>query len=95
MVVVNDLRTEGSDVASLALPGDQNELIAAVAAANPRTIVVLHTSGAVLMPWLAGRRGSPRRLVPRRDERTCTWPTCCLVTCSPSGRLPYDVPRRR
>ena len=43
---------EGMDRASLALPGDQDALIAAVAAANPRTVVVLNTSGPVLMPWL-------------------------------------------
>lgn len=43
---------EGKDVADLNLPGDQNGLIAAVAAANPRTVVVLETGGPVLMPWL-------------------------------------------
>jgi beta-glucosidase len=40
---------EGMDRSSLALPGDQDRLIAAVAAANPRT-VVLNTGGPVLMP---------------------------------------------
>jgi beta-glucosidase len=43
---------EGMDRGSLALPGDQDRLIAAVAAANPRTVVVLNTGGPVLMPWL-------------------------------------------
>jgi beta-glucosidase len=45
--------SEGSDVPNLSLPGAQNALIAAVAAANPHTIVVLETGGPVLMPWLA------------------------------------------
>src|SRR6185437_11682253 len=36
----------------LSLPGDQNQLIEAVAQANRRTVVVLNTGGAVLMPWL-------------------------------------------
>ena len=49
---VNDVTSEGMDRISLALPGDQDQLIEAVAAANPRTVVVLHTAGAVLMPWL-------------------------------------------
>ncbi len=44
--------TEGDDVDSLSLPGLQDDLVAAVAAANPRTIVVLETGGPVLMPWL-------------------------------------------
>jgi beta-glucosidase len=43
--------SEGAD-SSLTLPAGQDALIAAVAAANPRTIVVLETGGAVLMPWL-------------------------------------------
>jgi beta-glucosidase len=43
---------EGADRMTLALPNDQDALIAAVAAANPRTIVVLQTGGAVTMPWL-------------------------------------------
>jgi beta-glucosidase len=44
--------SEGMDVPDLSLPGGQDDLIAAVAAANPRTIVVLETGGPVLMPWL-------------------------------------------
>lgn len=48
----NDAQGEGMDRTSLSLPGDQDQLIEAVAAANPRTIVVLNTGGPVLMPWL-------------------------------------------
>jgi beta-glucosidase len=44
--------TEGSDLTSIELPGRQNELVSAVAAVNPRTIVVLQTGGPVEMPWL-------------------------------------------
>ena len=44
--------TEGLDVPDLSLPGAQDDLIAAVTAANPHTIVVLETGGPVLMPWL-------------------------------------------
>ncbi|WP_420140905.1 glycoside hydrolase family 3 C-terminal domain-containing protein [Sphingomonas sp.] len=36
---------------STTLPDNQDALIEAVAAANPRTIVVLETGGPVLMPW--------------------------------------------
>ena len=36
----------------LTLPGNQNRLIADVAAANPNTVVVLNTSDPVAMPWL-------------------------------------------
>ncbi len=44
--------TEGRDVESLSLPDNQDALISAVAAANPHTIVVLETGGAVTMPWI-------------------------------------------
>jgi beta-glucosidase len=37
---------------SLTLPDRQDAMIAAVAAANPRAVVVLETGGPVLMPWL-------------------------------------------
>jgi beta-glucosidase len=44
--------SEGIDLKNLSLPGNQDALIEAVAAANPHTIVVLETGGAVLMPWI-------------------------------------------
>ncbi len=43
---------EGMDLASLSLPDNQEALIEQVAAANPRTIVVLETGTAVTMPWI-------------------------------------------
>ena len=43
--------SEGADRASLRLPGDQDELVRAVAAANPRTVVVVNSGGPVEMPW--------------------------------------------
>jgi beta-glucosidase len=52
IVFAEQWMTEGADVHSLALSGQQDALIAAVAAANPHTIVVLETGGPVLMPWL-------------------------------------------
>lgn len=44
--------SEGMDLPSLSLPGNQNQMIEAVAAANPHTIVVLETGGPVTMPWV-------------------------------------------
>ncbi len=44
--------TEGWDLPGITLPGRQDELIAAVARANPNTVVVLQTGGPVAMPWL-------------------------------------------
>lgn len=52
IVFVHQHMQEGWDVLDLNLPGHQNELIAAVAAANPKTIVILETGGPVAMPWV-------------------------------------------
>jgi len=44
---------EALDATSLALPDNQDALIASVAGANARTVVVLENGGPVAMPWLA------------------------------------------
>jgi beta-glucosidase len=44
--------SEGMDLESLSLPENQDALIAKVASANPRTIVVLETGSPVTMPWV-------------------------------------------
>ncbi|MFP5209823.1 MAG: beta-glucosidase [Acidobacteriota bacterium] len=43
--------SEGMDLATLSLPGNQNALVEQVAHANPHTIVVLETGSPALMPW--------------------------------------------
>ena len=45
--------TEGWDMEDIHLPGRQNELVAAVTASNPNTVVVLQTGGPVEMPWVS------------------------------------------
>jgi beta-glucosidase len=45
------VESEGYDRSSLALPGRQDELVRAVAAANPRTVVVVNSGSPVLLPW--------------------------------------------
>lgn len=52
IVFVNQWTGEGHDVPDLSLPNGQDAMIAAVAKANPHTIVVLQTGGPVLMPWV-------------------------------------------
>lgn len=52
IVFVAQPDSEGYD-GSLELEGNQDALVAAVARANPKTIVVIESGGAVFMPWLA------------------------------------------
>lgn len=91
IVFATQWTTESVDVPDLSLPNGQDELIRAVARANPRTIVVLETGGPVLMPWLedvpavieawySGNRGGEA--------------IANILTgkVSPSGRLPITFP---
>jgi beta-glucosidase len=52
VVYVRDFETEERDRVSLQLPQSADRLVRAVAAANPRTVVVLATGGPVTMPWI-------------------------------------------
>lgn len=52
IVFAHQWTSEGMDLPNLSLPDNQDALIEAVAAANPKTIVVLETGTAVTMPWI-------------------------------------------
>jgi beta-glucosidase len=47
-----EVESEGFDRTSLVLPGRQDDLVRAVAAANPRTVVVVNSGAPVLLPWI-------------------------------------------
>jgi beta-glucosidase len=50
--LTEEQETESVDKSTLALPGEQDALVAAVAAAAPRTVVVVNAATPVLMPWI-------------------------------------------
>jgi beta-glucosidase len=91
VVVAEQWAREGADLPGLELPDGQDELIGAVAAANPRTVVVLETGGPVLMPWLDRVGAVLAAWYPggRGGEALAA-----LLTgrVSPSGRLPMTFP---
>ncbi len=91
VVFVNDYNTEGTDRPNLSLPGDENQLVAAVAAANPRTIVVLNTGGPVLMPWLSKVAAVLEAWYPGQEGGNAV---AAVVTgrVDPSGHLPVTFP---
>jgi len=80
------------DRTSLALPRDQDGLAAAVAAANPRTIVVLEGSGALLMPWLGQVSAVLMAWYPGEAGGTAI-AEVLFGDVNPSGRLPVTFPR--
>ena len=82
---------EGMDRRTLALPGDQDALIAAVARANPRTVVVLTTGGAVAMPWLKQVAGVMQLWLPGDSFGTAA-AALLFGDAEPGGRLPVTFP---
>jgi len=57
IVFVSQYMSEGRDAQTLSLPDNQDALVQAVAAANPRTIVVLVSGNPVSMPWAQNVKG--------------------------------------
>ena len=84
--------TEAQDPPSLALPDGQDALIAAVARANARTVVVLETGGPVLMPWIDQVPAVIQAWYPgqRGGEALAA---ILFGAVNPSGRLPISFPR--
>ncbi|MFD9412335.1 beta-glucosidase [Streptomyces sp. NPDC059989] len=83
--------TEGSDRTSLALPGGQAALIEAVAAANPRTTVVLNTSSSTTMPWLP-RTGAVLQMYYPGQEGAGATADILFGDVDPGGRLTQTFP---
>ncbi len=92
IVFVQQHTREDADLPTLELPDHQDDLVRAVAAANPRTIVVGETGGAFLMPWIdrvgavleawyPGIRGGPAIA------------NVLFGTINPSGKLPITFPK--
>lgn len=81
----------GGDRTSLRLHADDEALIEAVAAANPRTVVCVMAGSAVLMPW-ADRAGAVLMLWYPGMEGGHALADVLSGRACPSGRLPFSVP---
>jgi beta-glucosidase len=88
-----DVETEGRDRTTLALPGEQADLVRRVCEANPRTAVVVAAgapvdlgcadgAAALVLPWLAG------------EEAAAAIADVLLGDAEPAGRLPVSWPHR-
>lgn len=91
VVFAGDYGAEGFDRPSLSLPGDQNQLIDEIAAANPRTVVVLNTGGPVLMPWRDRVAGILEAWYPGEQDGAAI-AALLFGDVDPSGRLPVTFP---
>lgn len=92
VVYVRDFETEERDRVSLKLPQSADQLISAVSAANPNTVVVLATGGPVTMPWL----GSVAAVVQTYfggQEQGSALAEVLWGDVSPQGKLTVTYPR--
>jgi beta-glucosidase len=82
---------EGFDGVDLSLPWGQDALIAAVAAANPNTVVVLETGNPVAMPWLDSVQAVVQAWYPGQAGGRAI-AEILAGQVNPSGRLPITFP---
>jgi beta-glucosidase len=85
--------TEGVDQPTLALPDEQDELIQAVARANPRTVVVLNSGYPVLMPWVNDVPAILDMWYPGQEGGRAT-ADLLVGRAVPGGKLPVTFPAR-
>ena len=107
IVVEGDSASEGQDRESLSMSNrtctlfgcaagsgaTPDETIAAVAAANPNTIVVLQTGYPVTMPWLGKVRSVLESWYPGEQEGNAI-AALLFGDVNPSGKLPYTFPKK-
>ena len=84
---------EGIDRPNLDLPGRQNELIERVAAANPKTVIVLQTGAPIVMPWLDKVSAVLQAWYPGQEAGNAIVDVL-LGAVDPGGRLPQTFPHR-
>lgn len=85
--------TEGDDQPSFHLPGDQDELVRRVAAANPRTVVVLNAGSPVALPWADDVATLLTVWFPGYEGATALVDVL-VGDAEPTGRLPCTFPVR-
>ena len=98
IVFVSQWTSEGMDLPSLNFsdlihtpPIDQDALVAAVAAANPHTIVVMENGGAQVMPWLGSVSAVLEAWFPGQQGGAAI-ANLLFGAVNPSGKLPITFP---
>ena len=91
VVCVSTPSSEGADRPDLNLAAVDDALIAAVAAAQPRTAVVLHNPGAVVMPWADAAAAIVAQWFPGQEMGN-SLADVLFGDVNPSGRTPVTFP---
>jgi beta-glucosidase len=92
VVYLRTYETEERDRVSLKLPQNADQLVRAVRAANPRTVVVLATGGPTTMPWLRSVPSVLQNYFGGQEEGA-SLSRILFGEENPSGRLPVTFPR--
>jgi beta-glucosidase len=85
--------SEGYDRDSIDLPGSQNELVEAVLAANPRTVVAINAGAPMAMPWIDQAGAVLLTWLPG-EEGPDAMAEVLFGMAEPCGRLPVTFPKR-
>jgi beta-glucosidase len=91
--LTGEWEAEGFDRVDMKLPGEQDELIAKVAAANPNTIVVLNVGSPVEMPWIDKVAGVVQMWYDSQEQGNAL-ADVLFGDVTPSGKLPTTFPLR-
>lgn len=89
----DEWETEGHDRSSLHLPGEQDELVRRVCAANPRTVVAVNAGAPVQLDW-ADEAAALLQVWFGGQELAEALVDVLLGEAEPAGRLPVTVPLR-
>lgn len=85
--------TEGHDRPDMDLPGEQDALIRAVAAANPNTVVVVNACAPVAMPWVEDVKAVLLSYFPGQEGGHAL-ADILFGDINPSGKLTVSFPKR-
>ncbi|NGO76303.1 beta-glucosidase [Streptomyces sp. YC504] len=88
-----EVESEGWDRPDLELSEQQHQLVRAVSAANPRTVVVVNAGAPVLLPW-AGQVPALLWAWLPGQEAGHALADVLLGRAEPTGRLPWTLPAR-
>ncbi len=91
--LAENYETEGADRPDLALPNAQNDLVRAVAQANPNTIVIVNAGAPVALPWMDQVSTVVFGYYAGMEAGNALADILC-GDVNPSGKLPVTLPQR-
>jgi Beta-glucosidase-related glycosidases len=93
VLFVGTISEEGRDLASVVLPNNQDAIVSAVLAANPRTVVVLKDNASSVLPWIDAAPAVLEAWFPGQSDGDVV-ARLLFGLAEPSGRLPVTFARR-